>query len=165
MDEFEQVYMTNKPFLYQFIMKMCKNENLSEELTQETLFKAFLNMDHFQGKCKISSWLCQIAKNEYLNYIKKHNKIVKIELSVLDKVPTDEDNSAFRKIEIAEQSSLILKEAYRLEFPYQDVFLEKVLAELSYAEIAELHSKSESWVRVTFFRAKQKLLERIEHNE
>lgn len=165
MDKFEQVYMTNKLFLYQFIMKMCKDENLSEELTQETLFKAFLNMDYFQGKCKISSWLCQIAKNEYLNYIKKHNKIVKIELSVLDKVPTDEDNSAFRKIEIAEQSSLILKEAYRLESPYQDVFLEKVLAELSYAEIAELHSKSESWVRVTFFRAKKKLLERIEHNE
>lgn len=45
--------------------------------------------------------------------------------------------------------------------PYQEVFLLSVFAGLSLKEISLMFGKSESWARVTFYRAKQKILERM----
>ena len=51
-----------------------------------------------------------------------------------------------------------------LKEPYKEVFQLRTFGDLSFAEIGELFSKSESWARVTFYRAKQKLLEGMKQN-
>ena len=48
---------------------------------------------------------------------------------------------------------------HALEEPYKEVFSLRVFGELPFAEIAQLFGKSESWARVTYFRARQKLKE------
>jgi RNA polymerase sigma-70 factor (ECF subfamily) len=45
--------------------------NLAEELTQETFYKAYKSIDNFEGNCKLSVWLCQIAKNFFYSYCMK----------------------------------------------------------------------------------------------
>ena len=56
----------------------------------------------------------------------------------------------------------IHKHLHILSEPYKEVFVLKVFAELSYREIADIFEKTESWVRVTYYRAKVKLIERME---
>ena len=48
---------------------------------------------------------------------------------------------------------------HRLPEPYREVFSLRVFGELSYGQIAQIFEKSESWARVTYYRAKCRLKE------
>ena len=67
MEEFENIYAKYFRQLYHFLYRLCGDESLAEELTQETLYKAYLHIETFQGRSSLYTWLCQIGKNEWLN--------------------------------------------------------------------------------------------------
>ena len=56
-----------------------------------------------------------------------------------------------------EETFRIHKALHRLEEPYKEVFTLRVFGELSFKQISQLFKKTESWARVTFHRAKQKI--------
>lgn len=55
----------------------------------------------------------------------------------------------------------IYKILHKLEEPYKEVFWMRTFLELSFKEIAYLFEKTESWARVTYYRAKLKIKEAI----
>lgn len=61
--EIEEIYHKYFTDVYKYALSLCRNENLAEEITQETFFKALKRVDDFKGNCKMRVWLCQIAKN------------------------------------------------------------------------------------------------------
>ena len=63
MQNMKQVYEEHFNTVYKYLLCLTHNANFSEELTQETFLKALEHIDTFKGNCKISVWLCQIAKN------------------------------------------------------------------------------------------------------
>lgn len=50
---------------------------------------------------------------------------------------------------------------HRMEEPYKEVFQLRVFGELSFAQIASIFGKNETWARVTYHRAKLKIQERM----
>ena len=42
--DFEMVFRENNQFIFRFLMKLCGDVSLAEELTQETFFRAYMNM-------------------------------------------------------------------------------------------------------------------------
>lgn len=58
----------------------------------------------------------------------------------------------------------ICKTVHSMAEPYKEVFLLRVLGELSFKEISHIFGKSESWAKVTFFRAKIKVVEKREES-
>ena len=54
---------------------------------------------------------------------------------------------------------------HEMEDPYKEVFELRVFGELSFAQISAIFHKTESWARVTFHRARMKLIERMNSNE
>lgn len=60
-------------------MKLTRNYSLSEELTQETFFRAYMNFTSLKNREKASVWLCQIAKNTYYAWYNEHKKIDSLE--------------------------------------------------------------------------------------
>lgn len=52
----------------------------------------------------------------------------------------------------------ILEYLHGIEEPYKEVFMLRVFGELSFKKISEIFGKTESWARVTYHRAKVKLL-------
>ena len=72
--DFESIYTDYFADVYKYILSICRNETVAEEITQETFFKAMRNIDQFNGSCKLYVWLCQIAKNTYFNYCKKEKR-------------------------------------------------------------------------------------------
>ena len=75
MTEFHDVYRRYFRDVYRYAFSLCKNEALAEEITQETFFKALNSLESFDGKCKVSVWLCQIAKNTYLSLCRKEKHL------------------------------------------------------------------------------------------
>lgn len=60
---------------------------------------------------------------------------------------------------VQESARQIHQRLHALPEPYREVFTLRVFAELSYGQIGELFGKSETWARVTYYRAKQKIKE------
>ena len=61
MDEFEPIYNQYFNLVYKYLLCLTNNHDLSEELTQETFYKAILKIHTFKGNSKITTWLCKIA--------------------------------------------------------------------------------------------------------
>ena len=66
-----------------------------------------------------------------------------------------------RRLVEKEQAVILHKVLHHLEEPYKEVFHLRVFGELSFREIGEIFEKTESWSRVTFHRAKVKIMEHL----
>lgn len=157
MADFEKVFQKYKGFIYKYLLKLCCDESLAEELTQETFFRAYMNMSTLRDESKISVWLCQIAKNTYFAWYNAQKKHVNLEESMEIKGSVDIEQQFVDK-ELSEKALACL---HKLDEPYKEVFMLTVLGQVSLKDISRIFGKSESWARVTFYRAKQKLAERM----
>ena len=81
MEDFEKIYSEYFDVVYHYVLSLCLNESLAEEITQEAFFKALKNIGSFRGDCKVNVWLCQIAKNIY--YTERKRKAKKLENEVV----------------------------------------------------------------------------------
>lgn len=156
--DFDNLYNTYFQDVYKFIYKLSSDPELSEDITQETFIKAIKNIKNFNGDCKISVWLCQIAKNTYFSQLKKNSRIKTTSI--------EEINELSFEFDFTSRESLleIHKILHNLPEPYKEVFTLKTFGDLSLSEISRLFEKSESWARVTYLRAKQKLQILIKEN-
>lgn len=70
---FSDIYTLYFEDVYKYLLALCHDEELAEELAQDTFFKAMKSYENFRGDCKITTWLCQIAKHSFFLY-EKHRK-------------------------------------------------------------------------------------------
>ncbi len=155
--EFEKLFLDNQDFIFKYLIKLARDISLAEELTQETFFRAYINYPSLKQKEKAPAWLCQIAKNTYYAWYNNQKRCNPAEMSEPIDIKADPEE-AFVEKELSENALSCL---YTLGEPYKEVFLLSVFGGLSLAEISSIFGKSESWARVTFYRAKQTLLEKI----
>lgn len=157
MTDFEKLFNENREFIFKYLMKMTRDITLSEELTQETFFRAYMNYASLRDKDKASAWLCQIAKNTYFAWYNEQKK--KDSLDDLEVASSDVSiEDTFVQKELSQKALICLHD---LEEPYKEVFMLSAFGGFSLKDISSIFGKSESWARVTFYRAKQKLLERM----
>lgn len=152
--DFESIYKEYFGEVYGFILKISRRHEIAEDITQETFIKAIENIDKFKGDCKVSAWLCQIAKNTYFSYLKKSENRLCKQLDECENLAAQQEDFAAR-VSLME----LHKALHNLPEPYREVFTLKTFGELTLAEISQLFDKSESWGRVTYLRAKVRLKE------
>ncbi len=70
-DAFTQLVKADSGKIYRLALKMLANEQDAEDVLQETFIKAYKNIETFEGRSKISTWLYRIAVNEALMLIRK----------------------------------------------------------------------------------------------
>lgn len=158
MTDFQEVYSLYFRDVYRYALSICRNEAVAEEITQETFFKALAKLDSFDGKCKISVWLCQIAKNTYLTMLRKDKHLISDSDTEIPRSNSNLEESIFDK----ETAFAIHKILHELDEPYKEVFSLRTFGELSFKQIAELFGKTETWARVTYHRARLKIKEELQ---
>ena len=158
MQEFEALFKDFAPVVFRFLLSLCGDESLAEELTSETFYQAYLHIGQYRGDCKIETWLCQIAKNALYKEQKRRGRFA--HGTYLESA--EAENNFFEAIADKEQAMQIHKHLHLLNEPYREVFMLRVFGDLSFKEIADICGKSESWAKVTFYRAKSKLIEDLE---
>lgn len=156
MTEFEELYSEYFSDVYLYIKSLTNDDYLSQDIVSETFINAMKSIDKFNGSCDIRVWLCQIAKNTYISYLRKNNKI-----TYVDQFEDKEDNiNIEEKISSAETSMKIHEVLHSLDEPYKEVFSLRTFGELSFKQIGALFQKNENWACVTYHRARKKIKEK-----
>ena len=151
---FEELYQTQGKAVYRFLLTLTGDAHQAEELLQETFYQAFVHIDRFEGRSSLYTWLCQIGKNAWLRECRRRNRYADTPSEDL----TLEDPSR------REEARRLRRAVQKLEDPHREVFILHAYGGLKLKEIAALHQKSESWARVTYFRAR-KILQEVLHDE
>ena len=151
----EQLYQENAKIIYHYLLSMCHDRHLAEDLTQETFLRAYQSLERYDGNCKISTWLCQIAKHLYYQYLSKHKRevVTQPDEETIADTPSPEETVLYR-LELMD----ILKEMQKLPGQMREVIYLRVAADLSFREIGEILGRSENWARVNFYRGKEMLI-------
>lgn len=132
MQNMEQIYEQYFETINKYLFCLTHNNDISEELTQETFYKAVKKIHTYKGECKISVWLCQIAKNSWYDYCKKNKRVTRIEealLEVQEKYTTEE------KVISNDEKMLLYKKMQALDEKTREVIYLRITGELSFKEI------------------------------
>jgi RNA polymerase sigma-70 factor (ECF subfamily) len=152
----EQISIVYKE-LYKFIYSIIKNQNLAEDILQQTLMKAYEKFDTLQDIKKFKSWIFTIAKNESLSWIKKYNREIPstdIYLDLLEGSSADIPEELLITSEIKEQ----VKKSIKILNPIdQEIIYLRYYYDLSLNEIALILNLNENTVKTKHKRAKKKL--------
>lgn len=161
--EFDEIYRLYSADLYRFILSLCKNENTAMDIMQDTMLRAIEHFDRFKGECYVKTYLFTIARNLYLDTLKKaENK----NISSDETEQEFSDGSSFvDKLTDKESALSIHRLLHCLDEPYKEIFSLRIFAELSFREIGDIFGNSENWARTTFFRAKKKLITLMSEEE
>jgi len=155
-EDFEKIYSEYYDAVFQYVLSLCKDEAWAEDVTQEAFFKALKTIDSFRGDCKLSVWLCQIAKNTFYTAAKRRQRQVDFPLETIQS-----DDDIGQQICDKDSAFQIHKLLHTLDEPYKEVFWMRTFGELSFRDIGNLFQKTESWARVTYHRAKMKIREGV----
>lgn len=161
MESLEETYQNYSNKVYTFLLSKTCNHDLAEELTQETFFCAVNNISKFKGNSSILTWLCGIAQNLWLKYL-RDNKTNE-DLSNFEDVLTA--LSAEDKLCIQWENVEVLKLLHNLNEPTREVMYLRLIGDISFAQIGEIIGKSENWARVTFYQGKKRIIEEMKKNE
>jgi RNA polymerase sigma-70 factor (ECF subfamily) len=159
---FEKIYSEFEKPVYNFVLRMARNDLLAQDLTQDIFFKIYQNLVAFRGEAKLSTWIYQIANNTYLDYLrtssfKKQNKTDALE---------DEEELQFEEIDKvlsideqlvkAEENDCVHEYVNNLPEDYRAVMFLHDLQGLKNREIAEVLNCSLDTVKIRLHRARKK---------
>ena len=157
MQDIEKLYEQYFKTVNKYLFCLTHSSDISEELTQETFYKAVKKIDTYKGDCKISVWLCQIAKKVWYDECRKNKKIINLEEDSLNKI---QNADTLEESVIANDEKMLLyKKMQKLDEKTREVMYLRITGELSFKEIGIILNKTENWARVTFYRGKSKLKE------
>jgi len=123
----------NIDILIGFVFKMTGDSHLSQDIVQETLLKAIINLDKFLPKAKFSTWLIKIAINVYRDYLKKNKKESSLEESLKASEQSVEESAISNH-----EYSQILATIQSLPYKFRVVFILKHFYGYKYNEIAKI---------------------------
>lgn len=153
-EKMDEIYRENAQSVYKYLCSLTRDSRVAEELTQETFFQAIKGIDKFKGDCKISVWLCGIAKKLWYKELERKKRRQTAPLD--DTIPSKEN------VERKSLDHLEKIEIFRLMHDLDDITREvmylRLAGELQFSEIANILGKTENWARVTYYRGKQKIM-------
>ena len=146
--DFETVYRLYAPLMDHYLRALgCPSQDV-EGVIQDTFVKALLHVEDYRGDCGLSVWLCRIARNTWFSLLRRQKR----------SLPLPETEEGVWDQVWCEWTELI----DALPEPYRKVFRARVLEDRGYRDIGGAFGKSESWARVTFYRARQKMRQMLE---
>ena len=166
--DMDAVYRQHAQTVFKYLMSLTHDADLAEELTQETFYQAVRSIDRFDESCKITTWLCAIAKNQYFAYMKKHARLqVDPDVDLMSDGAGMIRNTVSAEQEVLQQVGQmeLLKKLHAFSEPGREVLYLRMFGNLSFREIGEVMGKTENWARVTFFRARTNLRKELEKDE
>jgi RNA polymerase sigma-70 factor (ECF subfamily) len=148
-----EIYRRHAQTVYKFLLSQTHDPDLAEELTQETFYQAVRSIGRFDGGCKVSVWLCQIAKHLWYQYLRRHKR----ESPMPEAAPEAPTPSAEEGLLEREGKLDLLRQIHDLGTDAREVVYLRAFGGLTFREIGDVMGRTETWARVTFYRTKEKL--------
>jgi RNA polymerase sigma-70 factor (ECF subfamily) len=150
----EDLYRDYREPLRRYLHRLCGSVDQAEELTQEAFVKAYTGLLTFRGNCSVATWLFRIARNTYLNSLRRPNP-THIDTDELLAIPDQAGASdPVRQYAAVEQRGQIALALAQLPEQQRSVLLLRDAEGLAYVEIADVLGISLAAVKVNLFRAR-----------
>ena len=164
MQSFEDVYRIYFRRIYAFLYKLTSDSDISEEMTQETFYRAFMCFHKYDGSCEIFTWLAAIAKNVFFKYLRKQ-KLTSLNIALLVEPQREAETNPEELLEQKFLASYVNECVNRLPQKYRDVVFLRIYAELPFSQIADILGITENSAKVVYYRAKNLLRKDLFENE
>ena len=156
----DAIYIKYCKCVYNFLYKLTNDIELSEELTQETFYTAIKKINTLNKKESIRTWLYQIAKNKWKDYLRKNKKAnIDLEENTVENLAANYDieEDMIAKDNIIE----FYKKIHMLDIDTREIIYLKIIRNFTFKEISQILGKNEEWARTKFYRGKLKLKESL----
>lgn len=161
MIDIESLYKEYFSTVYKYLYSLSHDKEISEELTQETFCRAIKTLDKFREDCKVSVWLCQIAKYCWYEELKKTKPNIALNFDI----PDYDLESIEDKLVNNQNKKIIYEKISKLDELTQKVMYYRIVSNMSFKEIGHILGKSENWSRVIFYRGKEKILKEVNYDK
>jgi RNA polymerase sigma factor (sigma-70 family) len=159
--------------LFYTILKMVNNTEDAEDLTIETFSKAFKNLPQYSPQFAFSTWLFKIGSNHCIDFLRK-KRIKAVSIHTAGSRNEDDERSEVQikdreldpveTLEKSERVNRLRTVVEQLKPRYRQMVEMRYYEELSYEEISERLDLPLGTVKAQLFRAKDLLLELLNHN-
>lgn len=147
---FEEVFKNYRHIIYHFILRMTRNKEESEDLTQEVFIKAYKGLVNYKGEAPFKTWLYSIAKNSTYDHFRKKQTLMCLnENDRLEKEELLPENI----IEMEEQKQILYRAIMELKPSYRDIVILRKVKGYQTSESASILGWTEAKVKVTLHRA------------
>lgn len=156
----DAIYKKYCKCVYNFLYKLTNDIELSEELTQETFYTAIKKINTLKDKESIRTWLYQIAKNKWKDYLRKNKKAnINLDENTVENLVANYDieEDMIAKDNIIE----FYKKIHMLDIDTREIIYLKIIRNFTFKEISQILGKNEEWARKKFYRGKLKLKESL----
>lgn len=159
----EDVYRAHMPDLYRYLLRLSGHPQTAEDLVQDTFIKAYEQLDGYGGE-QVRPWLFRVARNAYIDWYRRRRRQVQADPESLQALDAGPVSSPEAQCLVREQLDAWFAALNTLSENGRQAVLLRDYHGFSYQEIAQVMGLSQTNVKVTLFRARQKLKE-VLHNE
>ncbi len=156
--EFSVLVDAHKNIVFTVALRMLKNREEAEEVSQDTFIKVYKSLNRFKGDSKLSTWIYRIAYNTCLDRLKKSKKDLKnISMDEIEGFEIEHVDNALEQIASSERSDLIKNCIGKLSPKDAAILTLFYFEEKSLKELGKILNKNENSIKVGLFRARGRL--------
>jgi RNA polymerase sigma-70 factor (ECF subfamily) len=161
-DNIDGIYNTYFHAIYHFLFSLCHNHHTTEDLVQETFFRAHLFLESYQGE-KVKTWLFKVAYNAFIDHYRKNKKIVIKEQDFFTG-HVDKKKAIVEEIVVQEEIQEIMTILKDLPEKHKIAVLLFDFHGLTTNEAAQVMDVKQSHFKVLLFRGRQAIRQRRGNN-
>ena len=154
-----------KHMVFTLALRILKNKEEAEEVTQDTFLKAYGSLSKFKGDSKFSTWLYKVAYHSSLDYLRKRKRSIRTEAIddyTVNKLVSHEN--ILDAMEVAEDRMRIKKGIQELSGDDGILITLHYFEELSLSEISKIMDSNANTVKVRLFRARKRLAKILKYS-
>jgi len=153
-----------KHMVFTLTLRIVKNREEAEEVSQDVFVKAYKNLENFKGDSKFSTWIYKIAYYASLDVIKRNKRQVKTEdIDSLYEGNLENVQDALKDLHEKERKKVINEAILKLNEEERIILTLFYFEELSIKEISKVVSLSDDNIKVKLFRSRKKLALILKH--
>jgi len=149
----------HKGLVFTVIYRMVGDYYTSEDLTQDTFVKVFLNIKKVKNEKHFRAWICTIARNVARDYFRKEKRHPTVSLSEVG------EQTGQSGLEMTRKSMIIQDALSRLSERDRMLLTLAYYEGMSLAEVAGIMRLTEKNVKVCLYRARKRLRKELKGYE
>ena len=168
--QLSEIYQQFHAPLVRFLARMVSSQE-AEDLAQEVFSKIAKNLDEFEGRAELSTWIYRIATNTALDRLRSRKGRL-VEIPLMDEIdrahspggpPVKPGNDPLARVIDSEMNACIRQQVDKLPQKYRTVMVLSSMEELQNGEIADILEISLEAVKMRLHRGRAMLKEILEN--
>ncbi len=156
--DFGIIYDRYAQKVFQKCISFVKDSDVAKDLAHDIFIKCYVNLSKFNFESKFSTWLYRLTYNFCIDYLRKHNRIIKRGEEELENISDDDSDLQEKKL-LALRADRLKEVLEKIPTADKAILLMKFQDGLSLKEIMPILECGESAVKMRIKRAKAKALE------